>query len=291
MTTPTEPTDFDALWKYDDPAASEAAFRPLLEAAPPGSGYHVELLTQVARAQGLQRQFDVAHQTLDEAERHLAAGAAGERARIRYLLERGRVWNSAKQQGMAVPLFEQALAAAQAGGEDFYAVDAAHMLGIAAPPEQLVAWNYKAISLAEQSSQPRARKWLGSLYNNLGWALHDQGHHADALELFEKALAIRQVQGQGKEIRIAQWCVARALRSLGRVEESLALQRDILAEQEAYGLTDGYVFEEIGECLALLGQPKAARPYFAKAYEELSKDAWLVENEGERLGRLRELGR
>ncbi len=37
MTEPSELTDFDALWNYDDPAASEAAFRPFLATATPGS--------------------------------------------------------------------------------------------------------------------------------------------------------------------------------------------------------------------------------------------------------------
>lgn len=293
MTEPDSHTglpDFDSLWNYDDPAATEAAFRRLLPAAPPGSAGHIELLTQIARAQGLQRQFDAAHATLDEAQRLMGTYEAGSRARARYLLERGRVFNSAKQKDKAVPLFEQALAVAEAAGEDFYAVDAAHMLGIAAPLEQQSAWHYRAIALSEQSRQPRARGWLGSLYNNLGWTMHDQGHHAEALALFEKALAFRQEQGQAKETRIAQWCVARALRSLGRVEEALALQRDLLAQHQAAGTGDGYVDEEIGECLLLLGQPEAARPFFAQAFAALSQDAWLVENERERVERLRSLG-
>lgn len=291
MADDTELADFDALWDYNDPAATETVFRALLPAAPAGSGYQVELLTQIARTQGLQRRFDDAHQTLDEAEHLLAASAVGERARVRYLLERGRVFNSSKQKERAVPLFQQALAAAQAAGEDFYAVDAAHMLGIAEPPERQTEWHLRAIALAEQSSQPRARGWLGSLYNNLGWTLHDQGQHAEALDLFEKALAFRQEQGKARETRMAQWAVARALRSLGRVDEALAIQRDLLAQHAANGTTDGYVQEEIAECLVLLDQDAEAQPFFAQAYAALSQDAWLAENEPERLRRLKELGK
>ena len=290
MTQEQALTDFDALWNYDDPAATEAAFRPFLTSAEQGSGYHVELLTQIARTQGLQRRFDDAHATLDEAEKLLASGQAGERARVRYLLERGRVFNSSKQKERAVPLFAEAWEAAQAAGEDFYAVDAAHMLGIAAPPEQQTEWNLKAIALAEQSSQARAKNWLGSLYNNLGWTLHDQGHHAEALALFEKGLVFRRERGQAAETRIAQWTVGRALRSLGRVEEALAIQRDLLAEHELNGGKGGYVFEELAECLTLLGQPDEAQAFFAQAYAELSQDPWLVEAEPERLARLKELG-
>ena len=209
---------------------------------------------------------------------------------MRYLLERGRVFNSSRQVEQARPLFLEAWAAAQATGEDFYAVDVAHMLGICALPEQQTEWNFKAIHLAEQSSQPRARNWLGPLYNNLGWTLHDQGHHADALDLFDKALAIRRERGQVPETRIAQWAVGRALRSLGRVEEALAIQRDLLAEHAQNGSKDGYVFEELAECLTLLGHPDEARPSFAQAYAELSQDPWLTAGEPERVARVKELG-
>jgi hypothetical protein len=37
------------------------------------------------------------------------------------------------------------------------------------PADQL-AWNYKAIAYLEQSTQPDARKWEGSLRNNIGHA-------------------------------------------------------------------------------------------------------------------------
>jgi hypothetical protein len=51
----TELPDFDALWDYDDPAASERAFRALLPIAEASGdrNYHVELLTQIAQAEGL----------------------------------------------------------------------------------------------------------------------------------------------------------------------------------------------------------------------------------------------
>jgi tetratricopeptide (TPR) repeat protein len=95
-----------------------------------------------------------------------------------------------------------------------------------------------------------------------------------------------------KEIRIAQWCVARTLRSLKRVEEALSKQMTLKAEYEAAGEgdRDGFVYEEIGECLLELKRIKEARPYFAKAHEILSQDSWLAEKEPERLARLRELG-
>src|SRR6185503_17006841 len=93
--TMTELPDFDALWNYGDPAATEAQFQALLPAAGAAPAYHAALLTQIARAQGLQRQFDAAHETLDAAERLIASNMTS--ARIRLLLERGRVYNSAQR--------------------------------------------------------------------------------------------------------------------------------------------------------------------------------------------------
>lgn len=53
---------------------------------------------------------------------------------------------------------------------------------------------------------------------------------------------------------------------------------------------DPRAFEEIAECLLTLGRPNEARTYFMRAYQELSKDDWLSENESERLDRLKRLG-
>jgi len=103
---------------------------------------------------------------------------------------------------------------------DYDAVDAAHMVAIAALQEEKLEWNRKALELAERSADPRAHGWRGSLYNNIGWALHDQGEYAAALESFENAVAIRQREG-GERLRIAKWCVARTLRSLGRPRRPL----------------------------------------------------------------------
>jgi hypothetical protein len=47
----------------------------------------------------------------------------------------------------------------------------------------------------------------------------------------------------------------------------------------------------LGECLLALNRQAKAGPYFALAYDELSKDPWLADNEPARLERLRQLGR
>lgn len=283
--------DFDAWWDYNDPAGTEAKFRELLPKAKESGdqSYLAGLLTQIARTEGLQRKFEDAHSILDTVETMLTDEMVV--PRIRYLLERGRVYNSSDEREKSKSLFLEAWELGVAKGEDFYAVDAAHMLGIVERPEKQLEWAEKAMELAEKSEDERARNWLGSLYNNTGWTYHDLGQYDQALELFEKALKFRQEKKDEEGIRVARWTIARTYRSLGRIEESLQIQRELENEFKEKGLQqDGYVFEEIAECLLLLDRKDQAKEYFKLAYDLLSKDPWLVANQAERLKRLKELG-
>ncbi|MFN8566160.1 MAG: hypothetical protein U0Z44_01285 [Kouleothrix sp.] len=181
----TWPTDFDALWNYDQPAESEQQFRALLPVAERSGdhGYLAELLSQIARAEGLQRKFDAAHTTLDRAAALI--GARPSRAGVRYLLERGRVFNSAQQLPQAHVLFSEAWELAQALHEDGYAVDAAHMLAIVAPPEQKLAWERRALALAgESASATRAGLACST---TTGWSNTRLGSIEQALAMFERA--------------------------------------------------------------------------------------------------------
>lgn len=290
MATEKTLPDFDALWDYDQPAKTEVAFRALLPQAETSGNpsYLIELLTQIARTQGLQRDFAAAHQTLDQAQALLTDDLS--RARIRYLLERGRVFNSSGKPEEARPLFQAAWEQGQAAQEDFHAIDAAHMLAIVAPPEEKLDWNLQALALVEQTGDARAHKWGSSLYNNIGWSYHEQGQYQEALAAFQKALEWQQSQGDARQILIARWCIARALRSLGQVEEALRMQQALEEDWKPVGESAGYVEEELGECLLALGRPEEARPYFAQAYAKLSQDSWLAAEEPARLERLKQLG-
>ncbi len=283
--------EFDALWDYNNPDQTELKFRELIPAAKESGdmSYYTQLLTQIARTEGLQRKFEEAHQTLDTVEAMLTDELVV--ARIRYLLERGRVHNSSNQPDESKPCFLEAWELGVAHGEDFYAVDAAHMMGIVEPPETQLEWAAKAMELAERSEDERARNWLGPLYNNTGWSYHDLKQYDKALELFQKSLKYRQEKKDEQGTRIAKWTIGRTYRSLGRIEEALQIQKGLEKEFEEKGIEqDGYVFEELGECLLLLKKKDEARTYFKLAYDLLSKDPWLVANEAERLERLKKLG-
>jgi tetratricopeptide (TPR) repeat protein len=283
--------DFDALWDYGKPADTQKKFSAILpDARKDGSKeYLLQLLTQIARTDSLQRKFAEAHQTLDEVKKGL--GEDTPVAEVRYLLERGRTFNSAKQKEEAVPLFLKAFELGEERKLDFYAIDAAHMMGIAeSAPEKQIEWNLKAAKIAEASGDPKARRWLSSLFNNIGWSYHDGGKFEEALESFRKAQSFFEKGKDPSAIRVAKWSVARALRSLKRYEEALKIQRALEKEFKSIQSKDGYVFEELGELLLATGKDKEAKPYFAAAYEELSKDAWLSESEPGRISRLKVLG-
>jgi tetratricopeptide (TPR) repeat protein len=271
--------DLDALWDFSQPAVSEERFRAALGTA--AGEEALVLRTQLARSLGLQRRFDEASAELDT----VAAAAGTPLARTYLALERGRVVNSSGHPEEAAPHFRRALEEAEAAGLDHLAVDAAHMMAIVEPGEAQIGWAERALAIAEASADPRARKWVGSVTHNLGWTLHDLGRYDEALSCFERALAFREQQGDEETIRVARWTVARALRSLGRFKEALAIQR-ALADG---GTEDGYVHEELGELLLALDQPTEARPHFARAHELLSTDAWLADAEPDRLRRLAEL--
>jgi tetratricopeptide (TPR) repeat protein len=247
--------------------------------------YYTELLTQIARTEGLQRMFAEAHRTLDGVEALLNGELT--RAKIRYELERGRVFNSSGEKTKAHPLFLAAWEDAVRMGEDFYAIDAAHMIAIVEPPGQQVEWNLKAVEIAEKSTDERTRNWLGSLYNNIGWTYHDAGQYEQALDTFQKALVYREQQGKPEPIRIAKWCIGRALRSLNQIDEALIIQRGLLAEMGDH--QDGYIYEELAECLLTQGSDDA-KHFFGLAHQALSQDTYLTENEPARLMRLKALG-
>lgn len=276
--------DIDTLWDFGDPAATEVKFRALLPELAGDRAAKAELLTQIARTFSLRRAFETAHELLDEAEALMTSGDS--RERVRLLLERGRSHNSAGDKKAARPIFQEAWEMARRVGTDGLAVDAAHMIAIVETEEGALAWNDKALALAESSSDPKARKWKASLYNNLGWTHHSHGRFGEALSLFEKALAEREVNGQATETRIARWCVARALRSLERYEEALAIQEALRSEIEREALpADGFVHEELAELLHALGRGGVAEQAH-RAHALLSQDEWFVANEAARMRRL-----
>ena len=280
--------ELDSQWNYDNPAASEQRFRAELANWPKSEPRSLEVATQIARAQGLQRRFADAHATLDTVEKGLDGMPA--HVRVRYLLERGRAFNSGGAPERAVPLFALALSLADCADDSFYAIDAAHMLGIAAPAAERLDWNMQALAMAEKASDARSKRWLGPLYNNIGYTYQERSNFATALAYYRQALPAYEARGEPGGIRNAKWMIARAQRSLGELDAAEAAQRALLAEYDKLGEPDGYVYEELAEISLARGDAAAAGPWAAKAWTALAADAAMRESEPARLARLAKLG-
>ena len=291
-TTKMELPDWRAMWDFQDPVSSEGRFRGALEVGRAACEEEYELIvtTQLARTLGLQGDFAGAHEALDDVEPRLE-GASTE-VRMRYLLERGRALRSSGDAAASMGSFLEAWELGQGAGLDHLTADAGHMLAITAEPDEALGWSERTMRFCEESRDERTKGWLGPLYHNTGWTHHDAGRYAEAMVLWQKSLDLRAAANPTSgETFIARWTVARGLRSLERYQEAMQLQEELLADRIAAGVgTTGYAEEEIGECLLALDRPDEARPWFAKAYEQLSQDDWLVANEAERLARLKELG-
>ncbi|SFZ77376.1 tetratricopeptide repeat protein [Chitinimonas taiwanensis] len=289
LATLAQAADIDALWNYDRPDQSEQRFRVELIRAEQASdaASATEVLTQLARAQGLQNRMPDAHATLDRVRSELPASAPY--LCVRYVLERGRLWNSAGERKRAWRWFRAAHLLAVRQQLDYLAIDALHMLAIAEGGKAALEWNRKALAAAERSNDPRAQRWLGSLYNNLGWVYYDQKDYPQSLAYLQKAQAWHEARQTGRPLLIARWSVAKLQRVMGQPEAALRTQLALEQAWQGLGEEDGYVYEEVAENLLALGRGEDARPYFGRAFNLLARDPWVLKNEGDKLRRLRQL--
>ena len=243
--------EIEALWEYSDPAMSESRFRAALAGREGDAA--LELKTQVARTYSLRKRFDEAHRLLDQVQLELKG--AGPAPRVRYLLERGRTFNSAGDKAKARPLFVEAFERAREARLEGLAVDAAHMVAIVeSGTEAALEWNRRGLALARASQDPKAVALVPAMLNNGAWDLHAMGRYEEALAQFLEAQREWVARARPTQIHVARWSVARCLRSLARHEEALAILRALHDEQAAAGTGDPYVDEEIAENLKALGR-------------------------------------
>jgi tetratricopeptide (TPR) repeat protein len=274
-----------ALWDFDDLDASEARLRAQLEAEPADAG-RAEVLTQLARVEGLRGSFDAGERLVREAET-LAAESRAAAARID--LERGRLLRSGGDSEAAFPLFGLAFVAALDAGEHFVAADAAHMAALAAPDREAShAWTERGIELAE--SHTDARYWLGPLLNNLGWERFEVGEVPEALAAFERALAVREEDPANQEaIALGRYAVGKALRALGCPEEAIPHLERAVAWAAGKGTPDGWYHEELAEEYAAVGRLVEAREHASFALRLLEEADPSFTPDSDRARRLREL--
>ena len=262
--------DLASMWDFSQPAQTEQRFRAALASA---SGDDALILqTQIARTWGLRADFDRARQVL--AEVAPALPTAGAEVRVRHALELGRSWSSAAHppasqteaaRKNARTAFTQAHDEARAARLDGLAVDALHMMAFVdtAPADQ-IAWDRRALALAEASDQPAARRWEAPLRNNLGYALREAGQLEESLLQLRRALVLREAAGDADAIRSARWMVARTLRALGRLDEALDLQLQLERDWDAANDPDPEVFDELQALYTARGDATRAAHYAAR---------------------------
>jgi tetratricopeptide (TPR) repeat protein len=248
------------FWDFDDLDATELRFNALLEEEPSAAG-KADVLTQLARVEGLRGAFREADRLLDQA--HDLAGESA-LAQMRIELERGRVRRSSGEVERSFPLFESAFALATAQSQWFIAGDAAHMAALAAPDRDgFVGWTQRGMEIAE--AEETAAHWLGPLLNNLGWELFEAGELEPALDAFSQALEVRERAGDPATIEIARFAVGKTLRALGRPDKAAALLEQAVAWAAAQGAPDGWFHEELAEDYAALGRDAEAREQAMRA--------------------------
>lgn len=234
----------DRLWDFSDPAASEERFRDAAD-DDEGNSAHVRavMATQLARALGIQGRVAEAFAVLeavasDTASNDTEADAAELRARV--AIERGRLAASDGRPADAVPELTRGVREAALAGSPFLVLDALHMLALndAGHEEEWAAEGFDVLAGVRDA---RTRRWGVALHNNLGWTLHDGGRADAALSHFEQAVEAADRYGTAEQRHVARWSVARCLRSVGRTEEALAMQRELAAARP----DDPYVQAEL----------------------------------------------
>jgi len=257
------------LWDFGDLDLSERRLAEQLDREVDDAG-RAEVLTQLARVEGLRGAFDRCRELLDEAAR-LGAGSA--LVEIRVLLERGRMFRSSGDPAAAYPLFVTAFERGLDAGEYFLAADAAHMAALAAPNvDSFRDWTRRGIELGER--QPAAAYWCAPLLNNLGWMLHERGAYEEALSTFEQALAVRETDGSREhEVEIARYAVAVAFRALGRPAEAAERAEHAVAWSLRAGHPAPYFHQELAEDYAALGRPTEAAEHARRALDLFGSDA------------------
>ncbi|KAF7376535.1 hypothetical protein MSAN_00069600 [Mycena sanguinolenta] len=247
---------FHSIWQEQD--IPTELFEARLRDSSLSASERAEALTQLARCQGLSSQFDAAHATLDSIPAE--DRPTGSTVQARWLLEKGRVLRSSGK-GQDPETKACFLAAYNEAKEDYFKVDAAHMLAIidptggpanAAPGE---TWSSVGVKLAQASTNPNTQIWAASLLNNSAWDAIEAGKPQDALALFKEARELRKrafeedpTAKNKRTYRISRWSVARALRECGENKEAYDIQQMLLAEEET-----GPVKDEIAILKPLLG--------------------------------------
>ncbi len=262
--------NINALWDYSQPELSEQRLRAALDGA--SDEDRLILQTQIARTHGLRLDFEKAREVLSTIEPGLSQASA--EVQVRYFLELGRTWCSPVHPAelrtpenveRARASFLRAYELAAKARLDFLAVDALHMMPVVdVEPERQLAWNERALAYMAQSDQPEAKGWEASLRNNVGYARRLKGDYDAALNEFRLSRAAHERAGRTRNVRIADWMIARTYRDQKKYDEAIAIQLALERTGDADGEPDPYVYEELEALYRALGDEARALHYQRK---------------------------
>ena len=212
--------DVRDYWNFGDPVVSRAIFESLLPSLTDRTE-QLDVHAQIGRTYSLsganQECLDYLKPVWDEGL------ALGGRAAASLMIEAGRAYRGLGMIQQARQGFEDV----SINGPDDLRVDALHMLALISEGDHVEYHNNKAIELARASKDEWARRWIGSLYNNMGWACFEAGEHDEALEYFESALLARYEFGQEERVSEAKWCIGHTLLALDRLKDATDLHLDM----------------------------------------------------------------
>ncbi len=217
--------DVREYWNFGDPVATRAVFESLLPTLA-DRAEQLDVHAQIARTYSLsganQECLDYLKPVWDE-------GLALEgRAAASLMIEAGRAYRGMGMLEKARQGFEDV----SLNGPEDLRVDALHMLALVSSGDEVGFFNQKAIALAKSSKEEWARRWIGSLYNNVGWSCFEAGELDEALEYFESALLARYEFGQEERVSEAKWCIGHTLCKLGRIQDARALAGAEMSDEE-----------------------------------------------------------
>jgi len=244
----------------------------------------VEAYSQVARCYLKMDKKEEGRPWLAKAE--AAASESEPLGWTRYLGVKGRyLWkDAAEKQGEDAPVVEEA-AKLFSGLYEYAlahrlysrAVDAANMMSIVAQPEERIEWGLKGIKAAEDGG---LESWMAPLWNNLGWNYSDLGRYDESLEALKKARRYHYKKGLEKQMLIADWAVAHALRMDGQPDSAIAWcmrivpwAKDLYDEDPSAENAEwlGKSYQELAEASLDKGDDKRAAAGFRSAQMYLRK--------------------
>jgi tetratricopeptide (TPR) repeat protein len=291
--------NFDEIWgQIGNPVLVEKKFIELLPQAQSleNKSIYLQMLSQLALAQALMKKFDLAHATLDDAQAQLTSDC--NLARVRIFLERGRVFQQAGDVVQALTYFEKSYELSEQHKFDIQTINAAHMIAIIADTTaNKILWNQRAIDLATTTDDLEGRRWLGSVWNNIGANYLEDKQYEKALHAFEKTLEYRLQENYAPNVRFAKFRIGQILRILGHLDQALMVQQELLLAYEAivktgkldmpvemFTLTRGWVYEEFIELYHA-----AIKGYAKLAYADLASNEMFAKTESARLERLQKI--